>query len=132
MNMQLERGSASPSPSGKPTFLQPAFDMKPVEPSPEGPPDMPPTPMASPSSRPPSSSGERSQALSQGFLRVSEIEATQKLNAALEQDNATLEMELAQFLRLNLQLRDNIEVMEKMLDVDPSDSILSGMSRGET
>merc|ERR1719221_2340724 len=66
---------------------------------------MPATPMASPAdSRPPSASGERSRALSQGYVRISEVESTMKLNESLERDNARLEAEIAAVLRLNLQL----------------------------
>merc|ERR1712083_1249053 len=109
----------------RPSFLKPAFDTTPAantappvaDPAPEMP-DMPPTPMASPAdSRPPSASGERSRALSQGFVKISEVESTMRLNESLERDNADLEAELAEILRLNLQLRDNITCMEGMLGI---------------
>merc|ERR1712187_932347 len=88
-----------------------------ADPAPEMP-DMPATPMASPAdSRPPSASGERSRALSQGFVKISEVESTMRLNESLEKDNAQLEAELADILRQNLQLRDNIASMEGMLGI---------------
>merc|ERR1712039_362883 len=64
-----------------------------------------------------SASGERSRALSQGFVKISEVESTMRLNESLEKENATLEAELALLLRQNLQLRDNIASMEGMLGI---------------
>mmetsp|Transcript_139721 Transcript_139721/g.243286 ORF Transcript_139721/g.243286 Transcript_139721/m.243286 type:complete len:165 (+) Transcript_139721:69-563(+) len=113
----------------KPSFLQPAFDTTPADlPGPvapgankpadavEKPLERPMTPMTQPPcSRPASASGERSLALDQGFLKISEVESTMRLNAALEQDNIALEAQIAQLLRVNLQLRNNIGSLEEML-----------------
>eukprot|EP00931_Biecheleriopsis_adriatica_P090699 TRINITY_DN64638_c0_g1_i1.p1 TRINITY_DN64638_c0_g1~~TRINITY_DN64638_c0_g1_i1.p1 ORF type:complete len:159 (+),score=50.26 TRINITY_DN64638_c0_g1_i1:54-530(+) len=121
---------ACPASPSKPSFLRPAFDATPAQsatpslPTSDGPeiPEMPPTPMVQPAdSRPPSSSGERSRALSQGYVKISEVESTKRLNDSLEQDNSALEAELAQLLRQNLQLRDNISCMEEALGKRPDE-----------
>ncbi|CAJ1350745.1 unnamed protein product [Effrenium voratum] len=97
--------------SDKPSFLRPAFDVTPATPALQAdrhdrqnlivssePPSMPAAPA---DSRPPSASGERSRALSQGFVKISEVEATKRLNDSLEQENAQLEAEIAELLRRN-------------------------------
>merc|ERR1712093_458622 len=91
---------------------------------PDGPdvPEMPSTPMAQPyGSRPPSASGERSRALGQGYVKISEVESTKRLNDALEKDNHALMAEIAEILRANLQLRDNIGCLEGMLGIEHDD-----------
>eukprot|EP00930_Biecheleria_cincta_P106332 TRINITY_DN99727_c0_g1_i1.p1 TRINITY_DN99727_c0_g1~~TRINITY_DN99727_c0_g1_i1.p1 ORF type:complete len:164 (+),score=40.18 TRINITY_DN99727_c0_g1_i1:57-548(+) len=119
--------SSCPPPAAshsKPSFLKPAFDTTPLAPAvpvpahSDGPdvPERPQTPMVQPAdSRPPSSSGERSRALSQGYVKISEVESTKRLNDSLEQDNRQLEAQIAELLRRNLQLRDNISQMEVAL-----------------
>eukprot|EP00747_Dinoflagellata_sp_TGD_P086256 gnl/TRDRNA2_/TRDRNA2_163220_c1_seq1.p1 gnl/TRDRNA2_/TRDRNA2_163220_c1~~gnl/TRDRNA2_/TRDRNA2_163220_c1_seq1.p1 ORF type:complete len:209 (-),score=45.33 gnl/TRDRNA2_/TRDRNA2_163220_c1_seq1:69-695(-) len=125
----------------KPVFLKPAYDMAPapalalrmgpapagdacerlekssIPEMPEMPTERPSTPMTRPAERPPSASGERTSALSQGFMKVSEVEATKRLNDVLEKDNIGIEAEIARLLRMNLKLRDNIGIMEAMLGV---------------
>mmetsp|Transcript_111354 Transcript_111354/g.315227 ORF Transcript_111354/g.315227 Transcript_111354/m.315227 type:complete len:153 (-) Transcript_111354:206-664(-) len=125
MTMMATPPLADPPTSGaqrpRPNFLKPAFDTTPAAPAPEVTvemPEMPSTPMTQPSdSRPPSASGERSRALSQGYVKISEVESTKRLNDSLEKDNALVERQIADFLRLNLQLRDNITKMESALGV---------------
>mmetsp|Transcript_8236 Transcript_8236/g.14763 ORF Transcript_8236/g.14763 Transcript_8236/m.14763 type:complete len:141 (+) Transcript_8236:83-505(+) len=123
----MEQSARRRSSSERPSFLQPAYDLSPVAPLGHGlgrspTPDaleMPEMPMplgtAEPSARPPSASGERSQRLSAGFIKVSEVEATQRLNAALEQDNEVLSEQLAAAMDRNAQLRANIAIMEQLL-----------------
>merc|ERR1719498_685010 len=85
-------------------------------------PDMPPTPMAQPyGSRPPSASGERSKCLGQGYIKISEVESTKRLNDELEKDNHALMAEIAQMLRMNIQLRHNIGNLEGMLGIEHHD-----------
>ncbi|CAE8642898.1 unnamed protein product [Polarella glacialis] len=111
--------------SSKPSFLRPAFDTTPVTPAlpsddvlePEMPQFSSAMAQLSCDSRPPSSSGERSRALSQGYVKISEVESTKRLNDSLELDNARLEAEMADLLRLNLQMRDNISCMEDALGI---------------
>eukprot|EP00927_Polykrikos_kofoidii_P070711 TRINITY_DN67115_c0_g1_i1.p1 TRINITY_DN67115_c0_g1~~TRINITY_DN67115_c0_g1_i1.p1 ORF type:complete len:205 (-),score=55.99 TRINITY_DN67115_c0_g1_i1:231-758(-) len=123
----LEGNDAAPPGVVKPSFLLPAYDLTPASPpsrvlpqssvadcEPEGL-ARPSTPMVSSDSRPPSASGERSRCLSQGFVKLSEVEATMRLNKTLESDNAQLEAEMCSLLRQNLQMRENIATMEAML-----------------
>eukprot|EP00929_Paragymnodinium_shiwhaense_P047266 TRINITY_DN23970_c1_g1_i2.p2 TRINITY_DN23970_c1_g1~~TRINITY_DN23970_c1_g1_i2.p2 ORF type:complete len:162 (-),score=30.44 TRINITY_DN23970_c1_g1_i2:147-632(-) len=128
-------GAASPT-SSKPSFLMPAFDPTPsaasgllAEPDPKQVDDgpeiagRPHTPMVQPAdSRPPSASGERSWALMNGFVKLSEVEATMRLNSNLEAENAAVEAEICSLLRQNLQLRQNITTMEEMLGISHEDA----------
>mmetsp|Transcript_26510 Transcript_26510/g.61867 ORF Transcript_26510/g.61867 Transcript_26510/m.61867 type:complete len:176 (+) Transcript_26510:146-673(+) len=129
----------------RPSFLQPAYDMSPAlatggvarTPMPEAPemPEMPPAlGMSQPAARPPSASGERSRRLSAGFIKVSEVEATQRLNASLERDNELLCEELETAMRRNALLRENIAYMEHLLGEGSnpgSEEEASGQNVGE-
>merc|ERR1719330_373978 len=120
-----------PANRGRPGFLRAAFDPTPAAPCAPTPevrapdmPEMPQTPMAiPPDSRPPSSSGERSRKMSQGFVKISEVESTKRMNDSLEKDNAQLELELAELLRLNIGLRDNIGQLEQALGLAPTEPL---------
>ena len=45
-------------------------------------------------------------------VKIPEVESTMRLSASLEGDNSQLAAEIAELLRLNLRLRDNIGAME--------------------
>lgn len=55
-----------------------------------------------------------------------------RLNEALEQDNAQLEAELADLLRLNLGIRGNIEQMEAALGLATSEPSGTDSEAGES
>mmetsp|Transcript_59312 Transcript_59312/g.94156 ORF Transcript_59312/g.94156 Transcript_59312/m.94156 type:complete len:131 (-) Transcript_59312:98-490(-) len=123
-------------PHEKPSFLQPAFDPSPPQPSRLTEElefsERPSTPMTQPSSRPASATGERSKALGQGYVKISEVESTKRLNDALDRDNAQLEEEIAKMLRMNLRLRDNIDHLEGVLGLDHCESDDACREDGET
>ncbi|CAK0848278.1 unnamed protein product, partial [Prorocentrum cordatum] len=75
--------------------------------------------------------GQRSRALSKGYVSISEVESTMRLNASLEENNSQLEAEIAECLRLNLQLRDNIVRMEAMLGIEAAVEPRTSSERGD-